>query len=220
MFDTRYDNGGIWPHMPRVGDVPEGYEWGWNPLTYRYEWVTKPLTTVSTTTTISPMAKQVIEYTESMDTSDTSTSIAHVWYNADTERMTLRFHHGGLYSYDDVDADLFDDFMNAESLGKFFAKTFRKDARYRSEDWPGEKHDEANVRFVKVAAKKRPEPVVAEVTTAKELSFVIHYDQTVRRSHTYAIKATTMDEAIAKFKAYRGKDDDIEVTGVFIPVGE
>lgn len=53
-----------------------------------------------------------------MKTSITSSNIAAAdWSN---ETLTLWFHNGGVYSYADVPMSVFNDFIHAESQGKFF----------------------------------------------------------------------------------------------------
>lgn len=40
-------------------------------------------------------------------------------YSPERGHLTVTFHHGGVYRYDDVPADLAEDFGNAESRGAF-----------------------------------------------------------------------------------------------------
>jgi hypothetical protein len=193
-------NGGIF-----IGDVPpqplQPEVWYWDPQR-GYVYGRKPLTAGSTTTMISTV-KERIEFTESYDTD--SSSIAKVWWNANTERLTVRFRHGGLYSYDDVSNDIFQELMDSESIGKHFAKVFKGTGPAGQEVWPGAKHDENNVLFVQV-----------EKDAERLISFVIHHEETTKGQTT--VQAKDVAEAIAKFAESQGADHPLKVTGVFIPV--
>lgn len=210
MFDTLYDNGGIWPQV-HVGDLPPGYVWQWNPRTYQYEMMPeKPLTNEGTTTTITSMTTTAVSYTETKVLGSNSGLINQLWYDANTETLTVQFHRGGTYQYKFVDRQLWSDLIGAESVGSLFQKTFRKDARYRSEDWPYTKLDETKVVYQVVPDKN------VGFAPAKKIKFVVHYEEITQ--HTEEILAESMDEAIKKFN--QGGDPDVKyrVTGVFIPV--
>jgi hypothetical protein len=199
-------NGGIF-----IGDVPPqpftpSPGWYWDAVKGQYVYGTPARTTLTAgtvTSTIPGVTKERIEFTESYDTD--SSSIAKVWWNANTERLTVRFRHGGLYSYDDVSNDIFQELMDAESIGKHFAKVFKGTGPAGQEVWPGAKHDENNVLFVQV-----------EKNAEKLISFVIHHEETTKGQTT--VQAKDVAEAIAKFAESQGADHPLKVTGVFIPV--
>lgn len=49
-----------------------------------------------------------------------SSNIDSVGYDADNKRLTIRFLTGKTYHYNGVDPGTLDEFMKAESKGKFF----------------------------------------------------------------------------------------------------
>jgi len=49
-----------------------------------------------------------------------SSSIASIGFDADTETLEVEFVSGRIYRYHDVERDLFEDFRNAPSKGTFF----------------------------------------------------------------------------------------------------
>lgn len=49
-----------------------------------------------------------------------SSNIAGTGYDPDTKELAVRFHSGRTYTFDGVDADVYDSFLNAPSLGKYF----------------------------------------------------------------------------------------------------
>lgn len=48
-----------------------------------------------------------------------SSNIAKIAYHDASKTLCVRFHNGGLYSYHDVDMDIYVGFVHAESVGKF-----------------------------------------------------------------------------------------------------
>jgi len=50
----------------------------------------------------------------------TSSNIAAVGYDRTSRTLEVEFHNGTRYQYDDVDEDVYQDLMGAESVGKFF----------------------------------------------------------------------------------------------------
>ena len=52
-----------------------------------------------------------------------SSNIQAVYFNE--EGLYVKFHNGGVYNYPDVTDTLYNDFVTAESLGKFFHKNIK-----------------------------------------------------------------------------------------------
>lgn len=165
------------------------------------------------------MAKtEVVEYTNDFEDEESS-SIEHVWYNANTHRMTVKFKTGGLYSYDDVNRGLFDEFFDSDSLGQFFREHFRRPGHV----WPGAKHNERTTVFRQVD----PEPVKAEtdldahktvrLTAGKGKMFSLRYSYEAESE--MEVRAVDAGEAIALFKEYmREKGFKAKVTQVNVKV--
>jgi hypothetical protein len=55
-----------------------------------------------------------------------SSTIAWAEYDKQTQVMEVRFHNGGIYIYSDVEPETYQNFLDAESQGKFFNR-FIKD---------------------------------------------------------------------------------------------
>lgn len=174
--------------------------------------------TVSDRTTMLPYMgrREVIEYTEDFVDED-STSIEHVWYNVNTERLTIKFRHGGTYSYDGVSEELFDEFKDAESLGSFFHATFSPKGE---EKWPGVKHDERLIDFLEVDSETpEVEPDLdalkpAALTGGKGKRFKLHFSYSAKGE--MEVRAEGVHEAVAIFQEYMAehgfKADVTEVT--------
>lgn len=58
-----------------------------------------------------------------------SSQIAALGHDPDTKTLAVQFNGGGLYHYDNVDAELFDRFRNADSIGSFFHKNIKSDPK-------------------------------------------------------------------------------------------
>ncbi len=54
-----------------------------------------------------------------------------VAYHAGKRRLFLRFRNGDIYCYFDVPPELYDEFLAAESRGRYFAHNIRDQFRYR-----------------------------------------------------------------------------------------
>lgn len=162
------------------------------------------------------MAKaEIVEYTTDF-VDDESTSIERVWYNANTHRMTVKFKAGGTYSYDDVATQLFDEFMDAESLGQFFREVFRRPGN----PWPGAKHDDRTTVFREVPIEPvvRAEPdldamKVVRLTTSKGPKFDVEFEYTA--PGRMEVRAADAQAAIKLAKEYlRDKGFQAKVTRV------
>ena len=55
----------------------------------------------------------------------TSTSLRSAGYDAEKEVLEVEFHHGSVYQYEGVPADVFEELMNAESKGRYFMDEIR-----------------------------------------------------------------------------------------------
>lgn len=60
-----------------------------------------------------------------------SSNIASVGYDEASSTLEIEFVGGGLYQYDDVSKEVYEEFLNADSKGKFFAQNIKGSYRYR-----------------------------------------------------------------------------------------
>jgi len=60
-----------------------------------------------------------------------SEAIDEITYGADTSRMSVRFAHGGWYTYFAVPASTYEAFVAAESHGRFFHERIRDKYPFR-----------------------------------------------------------------------------------------
>lgn len=142
-----------------------------------------------------------VEFTETYDLTGVSTSLAKVWFNRNTERMTVRFRNGGLYSYDNVTGALFREFMAAPSFGRKFREVFRNP---QGDEWPGEKHDESSVTFRQV------DVIVRAEDAGPGLPWHFHY--TTRTEGDVVFRAHSLEEAIRLFDEALPEADAISVS--------
>jgi len=65
-----------------------------------------------------------------------STNIVEIGYDMPTLTLQIKFQNGSLYDYWPIKKSIYDQFMSAESKGKFFFKNIRnnKDINYRRVD--------------------------------------------------------------------------------------
>lgn len=205
--------GGCVQPMPiHVGDVPpDRQNWLWNPLTLQWEyWPNQGLPLPNTSGIVFDMARaEVIEFTHEFDCGD-STSIKHVWWNSNTERMTVEFIRGGgavsggIYSYDGVDYDLYTQFKESPSLGRFFHSVFTPKG---DDKWPGVKHDEVRVKFQQVEDEES-QAVIADldalkpnrITRGKGKEFELEFTYSARGRMT--VRARDAADAITTFIDY------------------
>jgi len=64
-----------------------------------------------------------------------SSNLKAIGYDSETKRLRVQFSSGGIYEYTDVAGDVADEFMMAESAGKFFHKNIRN--MYKTEKIKG-----------------------------------------------------------------------------------
>lgn len=50
----------------------------------------------------------------------TSSNISEVFYDEETKVFAVKFHNGGLYSYDGIDRDIFETIQTVPSVGRYF----------------------------------------------------------------------------------------------------
>ncbi len=50
----------------------------------------------------------------------TSSNVASLWYDAKTSTLEIEFNHGWVYQYFDVEQEVYDELMSADSHGKYF----------------------------------------------------------------------------------------------------
>lgn len=189
-----------------------------------------PLTPELDSGTVPGMARsEVIEYTERLGAVEPvhSTSIVDVWYNRITKRMTVKFISGGLYSYDDVDEELYHEFSTAESLGQFFRDHFR----VPGEVWPGAKHDEHLATFKKIrpagvgGTARAPAPVVdldalkvERLTSGAGPEFEISY--AFSGEGKIKVRAADVPQAVGLMEEYFEKHGiNVVAKGVYIDFG-
>jgi len=51
-----------------------------------------------------------------------SSAISHIGYDRDTKQMKITFKQGKTYDYCGVPENIFDEFLNASSVGKYYDK--------------------------------------------------------------------------------------------------
>ena len=54
-----------------------------------------------------------------------SSNLASVGFDEATKTLEIQFHSGGIYEYDDVEKEIYDELMNAESKGRYFMGQIR-----------------------------------------------------------------------------------------------
>ncbi len=59
-----------------------------------------------------------------------SSAIKSVAYNADESKMWLRFSGGSLYEYREINSQIVNDLLDAESKGKFFREIIKDKFEY------------------------------------------------------------------------------------------
>ena len=59
-----------------------------------------------------------------------SSNIESFWYEDDSKMLHVRFRNESLYRYSEVPQDIFYNFMESESKGKYFNKNIRTSFKY------------------------------------------------------------------------------------------
>jgi hypothetical protein len=60
-----------------------------------------------------------------------SSNIKSIGYDTENKILAVEFKHGGIYQYFDVPENIYEEFMNADSHGKYFSENIRNDNDYR-----------------------------------------------------------------------------------------
>ncbi len=60
-----------------------------------------------------------------------SSMIAAIGYNPDNQTLEVEFNDGNVYEYDDVEPEVYEEFMAADSHGRFFLANIRDNYPYR-----------------------------------------------------------------------------------------
>lgn len=60
-----------------------------------------------------------------------SSNLASVGYDEATKTLEIQFHSGGIYQYDDVEKEVYDELMNADSKGRYFLHEIKGAYSYR-----------------------------------------------------------------------------------------
>lgn len=55
-----------------------------------------------------------------------SSNLRSVGYDEDTEILEIQFHHGGIYQYQRVPQEVYDQLMAASSKGSYFDRVIKK----------------------------------------------------------------------------------------------
>ncbi len=59
-----------------------------------------------------------------------SSNLASVGYDEKSKTLEIQFNHGGIYEYYDVEKEIYEALMNAESHGRYFYYNIRDDYDY------------------------------------------------------------------------------------------
>ena len=54
-----------------------------------------------------------------------SSNLASIGYDEETKTLEIQFHSGGVYQYDDVEKEIYEELMSAESHGRYFMSMIR-----------------------------------------------------------------------------------------------
>ncbi len=60
-----------------------------------------------------------------------SSSLKAIAYDKETETLGIKFNNGGIYHYFDVSMEVYQELLNAESLGRYFLYNIRECYGYR-----------------------------------------------------------------------------------------
>jgi len=108
-----------------------------------------------------------------------SSNILKTTYFINDNRLYISFHKGGVYSYSNIDPELYYNFKNAESQGKFFSENIKK----YTEKYPYRKEftlypDE--VKEIKEAFDKNKEEDKIELKEDSNIIFTIKHEEYIR----------------------------------------
>ena len=60
-----------------------------------------------------------------------SSNICHVMYDADRQKLSVKFHEGATYVFEGVSRKVFGELVSAESVGKYFSANVHKKYSYK-----------------------------------------------------------------------------------------
>ena len=60
-----------------------------------------------------------------------SSNLSSVGYDEDNRILEIEFNNGKIYQYSDVDKSVYNELLNAESIGRYFNKAIAKKYYYR-----------------------------------------------------------------------------------------
>jgi len=60
-----------------------------------------------------------------------SSNLASVGYDEVTQTLEVEFNHGGIYQYFEVQKEVYEELMNADSQGKYFNGWIKDDYEYQ-----------------------------------------------------------------------------------------
>lgn len=63
-----------------------------------------------------------------------SSNIAGIGYDSESRTMLVQFRHGGFYTYADVPPEAYRELIEAESIGRHFAKHIRGNYSFKKVD--------------------------------------------------------------------------------------
>ncbi len=59
-----------------------------------------------------------------------SSNLASVGYDEATKTLEIQFHSGGIYEYSDVDKEIYEELMSADSHGRYFIYNIKNVCQY------------------------------------------------------------------------------------------
>ena len=51
--------------------------------------------------------------------------MASIGYDEESKTLEIQFHSGGIYQYDEVEKEIYEELMNSESKGRYFMSMIR-----------------------------------------------------------------------------------------------
>lgn len=66
------------------------------------------------------MEGEIVDINAIKRTAVESSNIDEIGYDKASSTLIVKFHHGGIYSYDSVPEKIYKDFLASQSKGKFF----------------------------------------------------------------------------------------------------
>jgi len=60
-----------------------------------------------------------------------SSNLASIGYDPSNQILEIEFNHGGIYQYSDVPLEVYNEIMEADSHGKYFAKNIKNNYEFK-----------------------------------------------------------------------------------------